>query len=177
MAAARTGGRLAGRFATSVVAAFVLAILLSSVIPLAFGDRSLVVRSGSMHPTIDTGDIVAVHPIAPTVARVGDIVTFKSHGKLTSHRVRSIERRGAQLRFMTQGDANTGQEHWSVPANGRIGRVTYRVPKLGFVVVKVQTPAGRFVLIVVPALLLGCSLLRRIWRGEPSAGARDAPAV
>ena len=56
-----------------------------------------------------------------------------------------------------------------MPANGRIGLVTYRVPKLGFVVVKVQSPAGRFVLIILPALLLGLSLLRRIWRGEPSA--------
>jgi signal peptidase len=177
MTAARTAGRLAGRFATSVVAGFVLAILLSSVIPLALGDRSLVVRSGSMHPTIDTGDIVAVHPIAPTVARVGDIVTFKSHGKLTSHRVRSIEPHGPSLSFLTQGDANTGQEHWSVPANGRIGLVTYRVPKLGFVVVKVQSPAGRFALIILPALLLGFSLLRRIWRGTPSAEACDAPAV
>ena len=36
----------------------------------------------------------------------------------------------------------------------------YRVPKLGFVVVKVQTPIGRFVLIILPALLLGLSLLR-----------------
>ena len=176
MARTRIAGRLLSRFAIAAVAGFVLAILLCSVMPLAFGDRSLVVRSGSMHPAIDTGDIVAVHPIAPVTARIGDIVTFKSHGKLTSHRVRSIERQGAKRVFTTQGDANTGQEHWSVPANGRIGRVTYRVPKLGFVVVKVQTPAGRFVLIIIPALLLGLSLLRRIWRGEPRGQGLHEPA-
>jgi signal peptidase I len=161
----------------ATLAGFVLTYLLASVVPLAFGDRSLVVRSGSMTPAIDTGDIVAVHPITPATARIGDIVTFKRHGKLTSHRVRAIVRRGATLEFTTQGDANTGQEHWSVPAGGRIGRVTYRVPKLGFVVVKVQSPAGRFVLIILPALLLGLSLLRRIWRVEASVGSRDEPAT
>ncbi len=116
-------GRLLSRFATAAVAGFALAILLSSVLPLAFGDRSLVVRSGSMAPSIDTGDIVAVHPIAASSARIGDIVTFDNHGKLTSHRARSIERRGSKIIFTTQGDANTGQEHWQVAANGRIGRV------------------------------------------------------
>ena len=56
-----------------------------------------------------------------------------------------------------------------MPASGRIGRVMYRVPKLGFVVVRVQSPAGRFVLIIVPALLLGFTVLRKIWRAEPRA--------
>jgi signal peptidase len=165
--------RVVSRFATAAVAGFVLAILLFSVMPLAFGDRSLVVRSGSMAPSIDTGDIVAVHPIAASTARVGDIVTFDNHGKLTSHRARAIQRRGSKVIFTTQGDANSGQEHWQVAANGRIGRVMYRIPKLGFVVVKVQSPLGRFVLIIVPALLLGFTVLRKIWRGEPGRGRLD----
>ncbi len=155
------------RFLTGIAIGFVLTMLLASVVPLAFGARSLVVRSGSMAPAIDTGDVVAVHPIAPASARVGDIVTFESHGKLTSHRVRSTGRRGTDVVFTTQGDANTGQEHWKVPANGRIGRVLYRVPKLGFVVVKVQSPVGRFVLIIAPALLLALTVMRKIWRSEP----------
>jgi signal peptidase len=164
-------------FATWTVSAFVLALLLASALPLAVGDRSFVVRSGSMAPAIDTGDVVAVEPIAPASARVGDIVTFEIHGKLTSHRARAIERRGDEVRFTTQGDANTGQEHWKVPARERIGRVTYRVPKLGFVVVKIQSPAGRFGLIILPAALLAFSLVRRIWRHDPRQGSIDAAVV
>jgi signal peptidase len=173
MAHPRTAGRISIRLVTGTVIGFVLTILLFSVLPLAFGDRSLVVRSGSMTPAIDTGDVVVVRPIAPASARVGDIVTFDNHGKLTSHRVRATGRSGEDMLFTTQGDANTGQEHWKVPVNGRIGRVMYRVPKLGFVVVRVQSPTGRLVLIILPALLLACSVLRRIWRGEPRL---DAPA-
>jgi signal peptidase len=168
VARTRIAGLLLSRLVTGAAIGFVLAILLSSVVPLAFGDRSLVVRSGSMSPSINTGDVVAVRPIAPSSARVGDIVTFENRGKLTSHRARAIERRGTKVLFTTQGDANTGQKHWQVAANGRIGRVIYRVPKLGLVVVNVQSPAGRFGLIILPGLLLGFSLLRRIWRDKPS---------
>ncbi|MCA1697486.1 MAG: signal peptidase I [Actinobacteria bacterium] len=168
MARTRLAGLLLSRLLTGAVIGFVLAILLCAVLPMALGDRSLVVRSGSMSPSIDTGDIVVVRPIAPASARVGDIVTFANHGKLTSHRARAIKRRATKVLFTTQGDANSGQEHWQVAANGRIGRVMYRVPKLGFVVVNVQSPAGRVGLIILPALLLGCSLLRSIWRAEPA---------
>jgi hypothetical protein len=82
-------------------------------------------------------------------------------------------RHGTDMLFTTQGDANTGQEHWKVPVTGRIGRVLYRVPKLGFVVEKVQSLPGRLVLIILPALLLGVSVLRRIWRNEPAEQRRD----
>ena len=167
--------RLAANVVGAAVAAFVLALLVASVLPLAVGDRTFVVRSGSMHPAIDTGDVVAIEPIRPTSARVGDIVTFDDRGKFTSHRARSIVRRGGQLEFTTQGDANTGREVWRVAADGRIGRVTHRIPKLGFAVVQTQRPAGRLALIVVPALLLGAGLLRRIWRAEPEGAVPPAP--
>jgi len=149
---------------------FVVAALLASAVPFAFGDRSYVVRSGSMTPAIATGDVVVVAPISPHSARVGDIVTFDDpHGRLISHRVRWIQRTGSRVRFTTQGDANTSQEHWQVRSDGRIGRVVYRVPKLGLAIVRAQSTPGRVGLIVVPALLLAASLLRAIWRRGPDS--------
>lgn len=161
-------------FVTWTVGAFVLAALLAAALPVAFGARSMVVLSGSMTPAIRTGDVVVVHPIAPSDAEVGEIVTFKdSDGseRLLVHRVRAIAHHGARYSFTTQGDANTSREHWSIPANGTIGRVAYRVPALGFAVSWITTPAGRVGLIIVPALLLAASFLARIWRTRPE-GAR-----
>jgi signal peptidase len=149
---------------------FVLAVLLSAALPAAFGDRSMVVRSGSMTPAIRTGDVIVVHPIAPTGAEVGDIVTFQDpdgSGRLIVHRVRAIERHGDQLAFTTQGDANSTQEHWNVPLDGKIGSVLYRVPKLGLAVNRISSPLGYIGLMIVPALLLAVSLLRSIWRSGP----------
>jgi signal peptidase I len=154
-------------FLTWALAAFVLAALLSTALPFAVGARSLVVKSGSMTPTIRTGDVVVVRPIAPTEAKVGDIVTFEDPDgskRLLVHRVRAIARHGRRFHLTTQGDANTTQEHWQVPVDGTIGTVVYRVPKIGFAVSWISTPAGRIGLIVVPALVLAGSMLAGIWR-------------
>jgi signal peptidase len=146
--------------------------LLAAVAPLALGDRSFTVRSGSMTPAIETGDVEVVEPIAPLAARVGDVVTFRDpegSGRLYSHRVQSIRSRGEEVAFVTRGDANTSTERWSVPADGSIGRVLYRIPKVGYALVWTGTVPVRIALVAIPALLLGGLALRRIW-GSPRPG-------
>jgi signal peptidase len=169
--------RLLTNLVVATLCGFVLVVLLAATVPAAFGDRTFVVRSGSMTPAIRTGDVVAVRGIPARTARVGDIVTFDNHGRFTSHRVRSIVQRGNRLAFVTQGDANTGQEHWQVAADGTIGRVVDRVPMLGFVVVQVRSTVGQLGLIVLPALALGLLVLRRIWSSGPAPEEPDALPV
>ncbi len=150
---------------------FVLAVLLAAALPLAFGGRSMTVLSGSMTPTIRTGDVIVVRPISPAEAKVGDIVTFKDPSggeRLLVHRARAVEPRGDLIAFTTQGDANSTQEHWQVPADGTIGTVVYRVPKLGFAVTWINSGVGRTGLMIVPALLLAASMLAGIWRRHPN---------
>ncbi|MGE0066267.1 MAG: signal peptidase I [Solirubrobacterales bacterium] len=146
------------------------AALLAAAAPLAIGDRSFTMRSGSMSPAIDTGDVVVTEPIAPRDARVGDIVTFRDpegSGKLFSHRVQSVRPAADVVAFVTRGDANTATEHWNVPADGSVGKVVYTVPKIGYALVWTGTVPARIALIVIPALLLCATGLARIWRGEP----------
>lgn len=152
------------------------ATLLAAAAPLALGDRSFTLRSGSMTPALETGDVVVTEPVAPLSVRVGQIVTFldpEGSGRLYSHRVQSIEPAGDVVRFVTRGDANTATERWSVPAGGTIGRVAYRVPKIGYALVWTETPEGRVALVVVPALLLLWTALARIWRPAPRPGAGE----
>lgn len=161
--------RRTGSFMTWLCLGFVFTLLLAAALPMVVGDRSFSVRSGSMTPTIDTGDVVVTDPTSPLDIKVGDIVTFKDPegtGKLYSHRVQSIAAASGEVRFLTRGDANTSTEHWAVPRDGEIGRVVYRVPKLGFAIAWLATPAGRLGLVVLPALMLAWMLLKRIWR-EP----------
>ncbi|HVX32320.1 MAG TPA: signal peptidase I [Solirubrobacterales bacterium] len=155
---------------------FVVAVLLAATLPLAIGWRPMIVRSGSMTPTIRTGDVVVVRPISPTAARVGDIVTFddpEGGERVLVHRVRAVSRHGGKVDVVTQGDANTAREHWAVPAAGTIGTVAYRIPALGFAAVWISSPGGRIFLVIVPALLLLLSGMRWIWRPRPT---RKGPA-
>lgn len=160
-------------FATWTAASFVLVVMLSAALPMAVGGTSMVVRSGSMTPAIRTGDVVVVRPMSPTEAEIGDIVTFKDpagSGRLLVHRVRAISRVGDKVEVITKGDANTTQERWEVAADGTIGTVAYRVPALGFAVSWIGSPAGRIGLVILPALVLAMTLLRRIWRPRLDPG-------
>jgi signal peptidase I len=144
----------------------VFTILLAAVAPFAVGLKPYTVRSGSMEPAISTGDIVVDSTIHPTEAGIGDIVTFKDpegSGELITHRVRAMRRDGDQIDVVTRGDANNNVERWSVPADGTIGKVDYRIPKLGYALASTGSGPGRIALIAIPALLL-CGLgLVRIW--------------
>ena len=126
----------------------------------------LVERSDSMAPALRAGDLLAVSRIGPSMARPGDVVTFKEPsrpGMLLTHRVVSVTRDGNEFKFTTRGDANTGSETWSVRANGTIGRLVVRVPSAGRAVALLGRPQMRFLLLTVASLLLAFELLRRIW--------------
>jgi signal peptidase len=143
--------------------------VLAAVAPQLAGYRSFTVRSGSMTPAIETGDVIVTEPISPLSARVGDIVTFvdpEGTGKLFSHRVQSVRAAGEDVAFVTRGDANTSTEHWRVPADGSIGKVVYRIPKVGYALAWIDSPPARLALIAIPALLLLWAALVRIWRPE-----------
>jgi signal peptidase I len=162
--------RRAGLFVLWVCLGLVFASLLAVAGPLALGDRSFTMRSGSMTPAIEAGDVVVTEPLPPLSVKVGDVVTFRDpegSGRLYSHRVQSIRPVGEDVRFVTRGDANTATERWSVPADGTVGRVLYRIPKIGYALVWTGTVPVRIALIAIPALLLCGTGLARIWRPRP----------
>jgi signal peptidase len=120
-----------------------------------------------MEPAIGTGDVVVAQQIPPTDSRVGDIVTFRDpldHARLITHRVREIHVRGDLVTFVTKGDANSSLERWAVPRTGTIGRVSFHVPRIGYMMVWIRSTLGILMLIVLPTLLLGASELWRLWR-------------
>ena len=174
-----TALRLTWSFARSAAAGMIVALMLAAAVPVIFGGKSFSVMSGSMEPAIGTGDLVMTLPISPGEAAGGDIVTFNDPddpGRLMTHRVASSERRGDTLHFVTKGDANADAETWSVPADGRIGRVAFRIPELGHVLAVGRSPTARIILITVPALLLAGFALMSIWRPRRKEGT-DAPAA
>jgi signal peptidase len=81
------------------------------------------------------------------------------------------------VRLVTKGDAANGLQRWSVPADGSLGRVQYRLWKLGYALGWIHGPLGRFLLVAVPAVALAISTLARIWRGRTIAVAGFVPRV
>jgi signal peptidase len=169
--------RIAVTFAAWVLIGATAAVLALVTVPRALGMTPLTILSGSMQPEYAVGDVVVDERISPLEARTGDVVTFHDPsrgGDLVTHRVVRRVVNGSFVSFVTQGDANTGSERWSVPVGGSIGRVSLHVPLVGRAMMAARSPEGRMALIVFPAVLLvvvelaGLGSLRRRPQGSPA---------
>lgn len=130
------------------------------------GYRPLVVQSGSMSPTLLTGDLILTHQVPPSSIRVGDVVTFSVSGRpgvLITHRVVQRDLRGQKYSFVTKGDSNAGVEEWAVNQEAKVGRLALRIPKLGLFLSGLSTPAAGSALVGLLLGLISSAAVRRIW--------------
>ena len=105
-------------------------LLLAVGLPNLFHAKSLTVMSGSMEPTIGTGDVVVAQQISPMDARVGDIVSFRDpleHDRVITHRVRVIHVIKDKVEFVTQGRRE--HDHRALGRPRRRHDRTGRVPR------------------------------------------------
>jgi len=80
-------------------------------VPDFMGYKPFIVLSGSMEPTILTGDIVVTKEIAADSIAKNDIITFRSDkNTVITHRVTDILYKDGNISFLTKGDANTGAD-------------------------------------------------------------------
>ncbi len=171
--AARVGSWLLVAAVTLVV----LALLAVTVGPRFLPYQALVVRSGSMAPTIPTGSIAFYRRVAAAEVKVGDVIVFSKPGdpnERVTHRVYEIAHDGTGPYFLTKGDANGAPDDWHVPAVGKGWVEAFHVPVAGYVLYDLQSTLGRLLLLVIPAALLGLITLYEIWRDRRGRG--EAPA-
>ena len=132
-----------------------LALLVAaSLLPRTFGYTPLVVLSGSMEPTLQVGDVAVTREIEPYALQVGDVVTYESISGYITHRIVGLDMTPQGPFFHMKGDANLGADPQPIPADRIVAKVVYRVPRVGFIVAFTDSAAGKFLLIVVPLVLL-----------------------
>ena len=144
-----------------------LALLAVAVGPKVLPYQALVVRSGSMSPTIPTGSIVFYTKKAAAKVKVGDIIVFQKPGtsnEKVTHRVYKIGTGATGRYFITKGDANGAPDDWQVPAVGEGWIASFHIPTIGYVLAGLESTLGRLLLLAVPAALLGLITLYEIWR-------------
>jgi len=150
-----------------LVAGMAAGLVLAAGVPVIGGLRSFTIMSGSMRPALGVGDVVVTKPIRARDARAGDVITFKDpqhRSRMLTHRVSALHVSGEQVLIATKGDANNRAERWSTAADGKVGRVVYHLPLIGYGLVWTHGRYARLLLVVVPAVLLGFIELGRIWR-------------
>lgn len=142
-------------------------------LPGVFGVKPAVVLSGSMEPTIQTGDLIAVTDCDPTALHEGDVVCYLSSGKAITHRIASVTTgEDGQLRYVTQGDANNAADRLPVTVDQVQGVWSgMRLPGVGNAILFMQTPAGMVLFIVCPLALF---FAWDVWRRRRLGKAEEA---
>ncbi|MDP3130692.1 MAG: signal peptidase I [Bacillota bacterium] len=135
--------------------------------PSFLGYSVLHIKSGSMEPSIMTGDIIFVRQTDPEDLEVGDVITFKMRVEVedimmlttVTHRIETISGIGADRTFTTKGDANNAADTWSVTVDQLVGRYVFRSVLLGNVFQFVTAGGSSLIYIgaIVLFLLIGLS--------------------
>ena len=115
---------------------FIYAII---CIPYIFKYKPLVVLTGSMEPSFQTGSIIYYKNVPSNEIKVGDIITFKMGNSLVSHRVYSIN----DGLYETKGDANNAVDSGKIKYSDIVGKDSnLSIPYLGYFVKYVNISAG-----------------------------------
>jgi signal peptidase len=124
---------------------------------LQFSDNppflSFVVQSGSMEPSIMTGDIIVIAP--QSEYRQNEAITFRgAQDRVITHRIKEVIGSKTDPSFITKGDANQETDVEVVPLDRVLGKVTMNLPKLGYFVTFGKSLYGIILLIVIPAAIV-----------------------
>ena len=156
--------------ALQVVAVTGVSVLVFGALLLALlGYRPMVVRSGSMVPTLGIGDVVIANWVHVDRIHPGEIVTFPAdidRPQLITHRVQKVVVGPDVVHVQTKGDANAEPEQWSQPRNALVGHVYWRIPKIGRLLVVLGESTTKWILLaatmaVVLVAVVTQSLRRR----------------
>jgi signal peptidase I len=139
-----------------VLLGFLLLLAVSRFTPY----EALIVRSGSMEPTISIGGIVVVdrEALSPSV---GAIASFRDlDGGIVTHRVVGIDDSG----YVTRGDANRANDVATRPVASVYGTVSLSAPLVGYVIHLLRQPVAFLVLLLGTGGFLIVDALRTIFR-------------
>lgn len=145
---------------------FIIALGIAFVAIPYFGNQALIVRSGSMEPTIGIGSIVVVRKSQALISPIGnqipaytkgDVIAFRSEDNpntIITHRVYSVNTKTDGITYRTKGDANKSPDGWIVNENNILGKSYFVLPGVGQILTFAKTRLGFASLIIFPALLV-----------------------
>ena len=109
---------------------YILVILyLLIFIPTIWGQKPLVVISGSMEPTLNVGGILYYEKTEFKDFQVDDIIVYQLDDHIISHRVYDITENG----IITKGDANNTYDNLLISENQILGKGTnWCIPLIGY---------------------------------------------
>ena len=122
-------------------------------VPDFLGYKPFIVLSGSMEPSIMTGDMVFVKETDPDSLKVGDVIAYKSGSAVVTHRIVEVKSENGETRYVTQGDANNAADQSLVKPADVEGIYQRRAAGAGNLAMFMQTTTGMILFVVCPLVL------------------------
>ena len=134
------------------VCAFLGILCLAATIAVAVFDLTpIVIRSDSMAPAIDRGDLAIARTQSAGDVSVGDIVSLTNRdGDRVTHRVVTADPFGSSIQFTLKGDANAVPDA-EVYNETSVDKVIWSAPKVGYPMSVAIGPVG----VLIGGLLVG----------------------
>lgn len=121
------------------------------------GFTPLTIKSDSMSPTFNKGDMIIIKKCDPNTLEVGDIITFhtiiENQYVLNTHKIAAISDVNGVRSYTTKGDNNPVEDSSLVTNGDIVGKYVQRVPGLGKVMEFLSTSVGFLCVIVLPVLV------------------------
>ena len=152
--------------------------LLGSLLTVAatnlLGYESYVIYSDSMNPTVKVGSLLLTRPVDVEDLRAGDVITYRSPGNHTTltHRIVSIRQQDGERIFKTKGDASLEPDPRELILRGRVSKMAFDIPYLGYVLDFAKSIQGVALLLLLPAAGLVLIHARKVCKGRASRGAQ-----
>ena len=151
-----------------------LGFLVLGVGPHTGAYRPITMLTGSMRPLYPAGAILIVTPQPVAELAPGQVVTFTAPiggNPVVTHRVVAVDWSKGQPVITTKGDANPGDDAWSVTMTGpTFWQVRGAVPVLGTVLRALREPMVAATMTKALPVLLLLGLLKVVWRPKGRAG-------
>lgn len=109
------------------------------------GYKQYIVLSGSMEPALHTGSVCFVNTRYDYEDLVvGDIVAFENGEIVVTHRIVDVSD-GANLLYITKGDANDIDDGYSVNMGNYKGRTEFSISVIGYFLNHLQSVKGKVI--------------------------------
>lgn len=121
--------------------------------PDFFGYKSFVIVSGSMEPTIMTGDAIFVKEVPQKEIKTNDIISFSQGGTIVTHRVIETTEENGVKRYKTKGDNNNTEDREKITYEQIEGKYQFKINQFGTIIKILKSKITLAILVIMIVII------------------------
>lgn len=122
-------------------------------IPDFLGYKSFVIVSGSMEPTIMTGDAILVKEVPQKEIKINDIISFSQGETIVTHRVIEIVEENGIKKYKTKGDNNNTEDREKIAYEQIEGKYQLKINQFGTIIKILKSKITLAILVIIIVII------------------------